>query len=74
LIHGEAYRYGCDKHGRSQARERLSGLLDEAAGDHDPVLITGTRSNAVLVGEQDWNAIPGNPVSIVDPGHERIER
>jgi prevent-host-death family protein len=39
------------------ASERLSRLLDEAASDHEPVLITGPRSNAVLVGEQDWNAI-----------------
>jgi antitoxin YefM len=41
----------------SEARERLYRLLDEAAEAHEPVLITGPRSNAVLVSEEDWNAI-----------------
>ena len=41
----------------SEAREKLYGLLDESASDHQPVFITGPRSNAVLVAEEDWNAI-----------------
>ena len=41
----------------SEAREKLYRLLDETATDHEPVLITGPRSNAVLDGEEDWNAI-----------------
>src|SRR5580698_2263869 len=41
----------------SEAREKLYRLLDETASDHEPVLITGPRSNAVLVGEEDWNSI-----------------
>ena len=41
----------------SEAREKLYRLMDETATDHEPVLITGPRSNAVLVGEEDWNAI-----------------
>ena len=41
----------------SEARDKLDQLLDAASGDHQPVLITGQRSNAVLVGEEDWNAI-----------------
>jgi prevent-host-death family protein len=41
----------------SEAREKLYRLLDETAAAHEPVLITGPRSNAVLVGEEDWNAI-----------------
>jgi prevent-host-death family protein len=40
-----------------QAREQLDRLLDSTASDHQPVLITGPRSNAVLVDEEDWNAI-----------------
>ncbi|MGC2658907.1 MAG: type II toxin-antitoxin system Phd/YefM family antitoxin [Bryobacteraceae bacterium] len=59
----------------SEAREKLYTLLDKAASDHQPVLITGPRSNAVLVGEEDWNAlqetlyllsIPGMRESIVE--------
>jgi len=41
----------------SEARDKLDRLLDEAAAEHEPVLITGPRSNGVLVGEEDWNAI-----------------
>jgi antitoxin YefM len=41
----------------SEAREKLYRLLDETVSDHEPVLITGLRSNAVLVREEDWNAI-----------------
>ena len=39
----------------SDARDRLYRLLDEAADE--PILITGPRSNAVLVGEADWRFI-----------------
>jgi prevent-host-death family protein len=41
----------------SEAQEKLYHLLDGTATDHEPVLITGPRSNAVLVGEQNWNSI-----------------
>jgi len=32
-------------------------LLEQTAASHQPVQITGKRSNAVLVAEDDWNAI-----------------
>jgi PHD/YefM family antitoxin component YafN of YafNO toxin-antitoxin module len=41
----------------SNARKNLYRLLDETAEAHTPLLITGPRSNAVLIGEEDWNAI-----------------
>jgi prevent-host-death family protein len=41
----------------SEAREKLYRLLDETAAAHEPVLITGPRSNGVLIGEDDWNSI-----------------
>ena len=41
----------------TEARARLYRLIDETAAAHEPVLITGQRSNAVLVSEEDWNAI-----------------
>lgn len=37
----------------TQARSRLCQLLDEAAESHEPIRITGKRSNAVLVSEED---------------------
>jgi antitoxin YefM len=41
----------------SEARANLYNLVDEVATGHEPVLITGKRSNAILVSEEDWRAI-----------------
>ena len=41
----------------TEARSRLYSLIDEAAETHEPIMISGKRSNAVLVSEEDWNAI-----------------
>jgi antitoxin YefM len=41
----------------SQARAKLYRLVDSAAKSHEPVQITGRRSSAVLVSEEDWRAI-----------------
>jgi prevent-host-death family protein len=41
----------------SAARAKLYKLLDQAASSHEPVQITGKRSNAVLISEDDWRAI-----------------
>lgn len=41
----------------TEARNKLFGLIDETAKSHEPVQIIGKRSNAVLVSEDDWNAI-----------------
>lgn len=41
----------------TEARAKLYSLIDEAVDTHQPVVITGKRGNAVLVSEEDWNAI-----------------
>jgi len=41
----------------TEARAKLYSLIDEAADTHQPIVITGKRGNAVLVSEDDWNAI-----------------
>ena len=41
----------------TEARSKLYSLIDEASITHQPIIITGKRSNAVLVSEEDWNAI-----------------
>lgn len=41
----------------TKARSSLYQLLDSIADSHEPVLITGKRSNAVLIAEDDWRAI-----------------
>ncbi len=41
----------------TEARKQLYKLLDDVAASHEPVEITGKRSNAVLVSEDDWRAV-----------------
>ncbi|HFQ13736.1 MAG TPA: type II toxin-antitoxin system Phd/YefM family antitoxin [Gammaproteobacteria bacterium] len=41
----------------TEARAKLYSLIDEARDTHQPIVITGKRGNAVLVSEDDWNAI-----------------
>ena len=41
----------------TEARSKLYSLIDEAAITHQPIVITGKRGNAVLISEEDWNAI-----------------
>lgn len=41
----------------SEARANLYRLIDEAAESHEPIVISGKRSSAVLLSAQDWSAI-----------------
>ena len=41
----------------TEARAKLYNLIDQAASTHRPIIITGKRKNAVLISEEDWNAI-----------------
>ncbi len=66
----------------TEARAKLYSLIDEAENSHEPIVITGKRGNAVLVSENDWNAIketlfllsiPGMRESIVEGMKEPLE-
>lgn len=52
----------------SKARARLYKLLDQAASSHEPIQITGKRSNAVLVSEGDWRSIQETLYLLSIPG------
>lgn len=41
----------------TEARSKLYALIDETTQTHQPITITGKRGNAVLLSEEDWNAI-----------------
>jgi antitoxin YefM len=41
----------------TEARKRLYSLLDDVASSHEPIEITGRRSSAVLISEDDWRAV-----------------
>ena len=66
----------------TEARANLYKLIDDTAVNHEPVVITGKRGNAVLLAEDDWNAInetlhllsvPGMRESILEGMQESID-
>ncbi|KXK44494.1 MULTISPECIES: type II toxin-antitoxin system Phd/YefM family antitoxin [Nitrosomonas] len=52
----------------TEARARLYALIDEAAETHQPIVIKGKRSSAVLLSEEDWNAINETLYLVSIPG------
>lgn len=41
----------------SQAKSKLSSLIDKTAETHEPIYIKGKRNKAVLLSEDDWRSI-----------------
>ena len=50
------------------ARSMIYKLLDDASDSHEPIQITGKRSSAVLVAEDDWRAIQESLYLVSIPG------
>ena len=50
------------------ARSKLHRLMDLAAESHGPVVITGKRTSAVLISEDDWRAIQETLFLLSVPG------
>ena len=66
----------------TEARVNLYKLIDDTLVNHEPVVITGKRGNAVLLAEDDWNTInetlhllsvPGMLESILEGMQESID-
>ena len=66
----------------TKARADLYNLLIEASESHEPIQITGKKSNAILVSEEDWRSIqetlhllsiPGMRKSIVEGLNADVE-
>ena len=66
----------------TKARANLYKIIDDSRNSHRPVVITGRRSNAVLISEDDWNsiqetlyltAIPGMRESIIKGMKTQVE-
>ena len=51
-----------------KARANLYRLLDDAADSHEPIQITGKRSTAVLVSDEDWRSIQETLYLLSVPG------
>jgi len=52
----------------SEARASLYRLIDQATESHQPILIAGKRSSAVLVAAEDWQAIQETLYLLAVPG------
>ena len=52
----------------SEARANLYRLIDEAADSHQPIIISGKRSSAVLLSAEDWSAIQETLYLLAVPG------
>ncbi|MCE7913289.1 MAG: type II toxin-antitoxin system Phd/YefM family antitoxin [Nitrosomonas sp. PRO4] len=52
----------------TEARAKLYSLIDETVSSHRPIIIKGKRSNAVLLSEEDWNAINETLYLVSIPG------
>ena len=52
----------------TEARAQLYRLLDETAETHEPIQITGKRTNAILISEEDWRSIQETLYLLSIPG------
>jgi antitoxin YefM len=52
----------------TEARKLLYKLLDDVAGSHEPIQITGKRGSAILVSEDDWRAVQESLYLLSVPG------
>lgn len=52
----------------SEARANLYRLIDETVESHEPIIISGKRSSAVLLSAEDWSAIQETLFLLAVPG------
>ena len=58
----------------SEARANLYRLIDQAAESHEPIVIAGKRASAVLLSEEDWQAIQETMHLLSIPGMRKSIR
>jgi len=49
-------------------------LIDQTAESHEPIIIAGKRTSAVLVSEEDWKAIQETMYLLSVPGMRKSIR
>jgi prevent-host-death family protein len=52
----------------SEARANLYRIIDETAASHEPIIISGKRTSAVLLSVEDWSAIQETLYLLAVPG------
>lgn len=51
-----------------EARANLYRIIDETAESHEPIMISGKRTSAVLLSAEDWSAIQETLYLLAVPG------
>ncbi|RPH86026.1 MAG: type II toxin-antitoxin system Phd/YefM family antitoxin [Chroococcales cyanobacterium metabat2.561] len=66
----------------TEAKEQIDELVNDTNDNHQLILLSGTKKNAILIAEEDWNSIqetlylysiPGMVDSIIEGGNTSIE-
>jgi len=66
----------------TEAKEQIDELVNDTNDNHQPILLSGTKKNAILIAEEDRNSIqetlylysiPGMVDSIIEGGKTSIE-
>jgi antitoxin YefM len=52
----------------SEAQQQLQDLIDSVSQSHQPIVIVGQHSNAVLLSEADWAAVQETLYLLSVPG------
>jgi prevent-host-death family protein len=52
----------------NEAEKQLQDLIDAVSQSHQPVVIAGKSSNAVLLSEADWASVQGTLYLLSIPG------
>ncbi len=52
----------------TEARANLYKLIEKTLQSHEPVVIAGKKGNAVLLSEEDWNAVTETLYLLSVPG------
>jgi antitoxin YefM len=52
----------------NEAQQQLQNLIDSVSQSHQPIVITGASSNAVLLSESDWTSVQETLYLLSIPG------
>jgi antitoxin YefM len=52
----------------NEAQQQLQKLIDEVSQSHQPIVIAGQSSNAILLSESDWSSLQETLYLISIPG------
>lgn len=66
----------------NEAKDQIEALVNNINKNHQPILLSGTAGNAILIAEEDWNSIQetlylysvsGMVPSIIEGGNTAIK-